>query len=79
VIVPERFLVRRASSDVRLRCVQTRHTLVRSFADFATRKCTHRLSEKLQRDHQKRFNGRPRPRPDPATPLSNQQNQIQNP
>jgi hypothetical protein len=59
LIAPERFLVLRASSKECLRCVQTRRVLVRSLADFATRRRTHRLSEKLHPNCQKRFTGFP--------------------
>ncbi len=57
MIAPERFLAHPPPGNGCLRCVKTCRDLVCSLADFATRRRTHRLFEKLHRTCQKRFNG----------------------
>jgi hypothetical protein len=59
LIAPERFVVRRVSSKVNLRRVQTRHAFARSFADSVTHKRAERQSKRLCRNGQTRTNWLP--------------------
>jgi hypothetical protein len=57
LIVPERSLAHRVHSNLCLRCVQTCHNLVRSFADFAPRMRPYCILERRCRNRQNRFDG----------------------
>jgi len=56
LIAAERFLVRRVSSKVNLRRVQTRHAFARSSADSVTHKRAQCQPERLRRNGQTRAN-----------------------
>ncbi len=79
MIAPEIFLVRRVSSKVCLRRVQTRHAFVRLLANSVTHERAQCQFERLCRNGQSPIQWASRPRINREMPPTEQPNQIQNP